>query len=257
MFKSPATVSPQVFQELEQLFATVDSGVVPDAFQLARIRRDAINLEKVEPVAGHIVHSALAALAWDVDAATHHVECAMKEDDSLATFYNAVVTFEFLNRSDLAKPYALRAAAMAPHDEETIHIAVSALLSSGEIQEAARLQRSVEGHLAPSIDVVEIEGELRKLGVEESHVQDVLAVARNVLTAANKRVREVGVYRELDPDGGSSVAFELGFFGSLDDEFRMDYELCDKLGELVDWDPTRMTVHLNHLAKPVDAHPAH
>ncbi len=250
MFKSAATNSLAVFDELEQLFlADIREGAV-DEFMLARAKRQAEALMNADPAEGHIALSAIAALKWDVDGAEHHVDAALRRERSVGMLCNAITTFEFLNRSDLAWPHAMAAGQAAPHDEGVVQQAIASLLSGGYVNDAANLTRSfqeIEKDAFMTFNPVELLEALDEIGVDEEHVRRVLSVARNVLIEQKRRARELGIYTERDPDGGMVVAYELGFAGTLQDEFALEEKLSEGLGNLEGWNPSKLTVHFKYL----------
>lgn len=44
------------------------------------------------------------------------------------------------------------------------------------------------------------------------------------------------------------VAYELGFVGTLEDEFALEEKLSEGLGNLEGWNPAEMTVHVKYLS---------
>ena len=105
---------------------------------LARAKRQAEALINADPAEGHIALSAIAALRWDVADAEQHVNTALRYERSVGMLCNAITTFEFLNRSDLARPHAIAAITKAPSDREVARQAITSLLSGGYVRDAAR-----------------------------------------------------------------------------------------------------------------------
>lgn len=251
MFTFAATISGEVFEELEQLFkADVRDGSV-DQFHLARVKRMADALLQADPSEGYVALSALAALKWDVTGAQSHIDAALRCDRSVANLCNAVTTFEFLNRSDLAKPFALAAGVAAGADDKVVQTSVTSLLTGGFISEAAQLsavfsRSNPEAELP--FDPIQISETLEELQVSESHVIEVIGLARQVLTDRKLRTREFGIYAERDPDGTLGIGYEVGFVGTLEDEFDLEACLSDKLGDLVGWNPSKVTAHMKYVS---------
>lgn len=251
MFKSAATNSTVVFDELEQLFiADIRDGSV-DELLLARAKRKAEALMNADAAEGHIALSAIAALRWDVASAEQHVDAALRRERSVGMLCNAVTTFEFLNRSDLARPHALAAGMAARSDGEVVRQAITSLLSGGYVSDATKLAgacNEAESKTSLTFNPIELVDALDELGVDEEQVRCMLSIARDVLTDQKRRARELGIYTDRDPDGGMVVAYELGFVGTLEDEFALEEKLSEGLGNLEGWNPAEMTVHVKYLS---------
>lgn len=258
MFRAPAANSTEVFDELHQLVAADRSDAGLDEVLLIRAKRSAEKLLNANRAAGHIALSAIAALSWDTASAEEHVRSACLYERSGVTLFNAITTLEFINRSDLARPYAIAGGRAAYADAEYATHAIMSLISGGFIREAAELQSDYDssGNQEPlPMDAKALADALAHINVTEEHVQAVLRLAHDVLSAERCRAREIGIFHEADPDGGRSVSIELGFFGTLDDEFRFDEILSDKLGDLSEWNPIKFTVNYRYV-KREDAHTA-
>ncbi len=222
-----------------------------DELVLARAKHQAEALMNADAAEGHIALSAVAALRWDVVSAEQHVNAALRSDSSVSMLCNAVTTFEFLNRSDLARPHAIAAGMNAPFDVEIIQQAITSLLSGGYVRDAARLSNAFEGNqpkVAPIFNPIELLRVLDEIGINEDYVQYLLSIAHNILTNKKKRAKELGIYIDNDPDGSIAVAYEIGFIGNLEDEFALEEELIEGLDNFEAWDPTKMTVHFKYLS---------
>lgn len=218
---------------------------------LARAKRQAEALINADPAEGHIALSAIAALRWDVADAEQHVNTALRYERSVGMLCNAITTFEFLNRSDLARPHAIAAITKAPSDREVARQAITSLLSGGYVRDAARWGNPFEENdfkTSLEFNPVELVEALDELGVTEEHVRSLLSVAQNILRSQKRRSREFGIYPDRDPDGGMAVAYEIGFVGTLEDEFALEEELSEGLGNLEGWNPAKMTVHFKYLS---------
>lgn len=246
---SPATKSAEIFDELALLFQSPDQYPV-DGLVLANLRRSADALMNADKAEAHIAYSAVAALNWDTETAKAHIEKALSAETSVMMHMNATVTFEFLNRSDLAVEHALSALKMAPNNVEVVNRAISALMSSGDVSAAANLQKrllAADEQAETELDALSAHETLQGLGISESSLKDHLLAARDVLTAAKKRTRHIAFDNESEPDGELSMAFELGFFGSLEEEFLLEEKLSEKLGDLDDWNPNKLSVCFKYL----------
>jgi len=61
------------------------------------------------------------------------------------------------------------------------------------------------------------------------------------------RLRLFSFSGEDDPDGAACLAFSLGFFGTLEDEFRLEDKLVERLAATERWSPARLSVHVQYL----------
>ncbi|WGT64435.1 hypothetical protein [Variovorax paradoxus] len=254
IFNRPASKSGPLFEMVGQYLLENEG---PDPLALARMRREASAVLKTPDVAaGHILCSGIAALEWDAAKAAAHVDEAVRQDGSIETLMNALVTFAALGRPDLSVPYALAAAERAPARAAVINEASSVLIALGRVTEAAELQTNcaaIDNMADFEIDAAYLADVMSTVGVSEDWVAEELRIARQVLIDARTRVRRFSYKSENDPDGGACLAFEFGFLGTLDDEFRLDDELASRLVTTDRWNPARLSVHMQYMEAEEDA----
>lgn len=244
----PATKSGPLF---DLIGAHILENESPDDVTLARLRREAAAvLNTRERAVGHILLSGVSALEWDLEEAKRQVDLAVKADPSVHTFLNALVTFDVLGRPDVSVPYAAELARIAPSDAHAINEASGIFVSVGRVEEAAAIQAAcleANSELKFEIDAQDLASRLERAGISEDWLSEELQIARTVLVDAHFRPRQFEYQDDDDPDGGPFLSFCLRFYGSLQDEFRLDDELALKLSASERWNPSRLSVQLHYL----------
>jgi hypothetical protein len=252
----PATAGKNIFERLYLFFT---SGQAPTAFDLRRLEREAGELERIgEWSDAYIVRSGLAALQWDLEQAVNWVERALIADPTATVACNASITMRYLNRCDLAVPYALRAAEIAPLDFGIIDHVVAVLAADGRLHEAqakadeyiARRGAVEEGRdfeFHPGAFVEAMDG----LGISEQRLQREIRAGLGILTEEGRRHDGVGFEIVPEPDGGAALSVALTFLGDHEDEMRLEAKFAALLINEPGWDPCRLSVELQHLREHV------
>jgi len=205
---------------------------------------------------GHIASSAVAALDWDVEEAVRQVDLALQHDRSASMLTNATVTFGFINRPDLGENFARTAVRMVPSDHPTVDLISGLLIGLGKVSDAAALQSSYldkYGDHIFAVDAIGIATCVADANVDEEWIASEISIAREVLSGARLRTRQVGVFAGFEPDGAPSIVFDLKFRGSIETEFKLEGELASKLAATESWNPNRLSVNISYLPEDADS----
>lgn len=246
-FAKRKTVAHELFTQLENLFASDD---MPDVFTLTKLQRDANALEKVDAATASLVRGGIAALNWDFSETERWVQNSIRLDGSVDNWLNVGLTYKQVNRLDLTAECALRGYAMAPKNQNVVASVLESLCICGRFTEAEGIyQQAIADDVALDSEIMVPSMHLRhmaELGIEPDRVTFEIMAAHHVLAIGRKRSRaiEVGIF--TDHDGSDSMLIQLGFFGTLDDELRMESALAQLLGERPGWNPCLLSTELQY-----------
>lgn len=243
---APVTIAENLLGRIELLFGSDDE---PSEFVKRQLLRDADALSRADPAVSSMVKAAIAAFAWDLPQVQRWLNNAMQLSGSVSTRVNAALTYKFLNRFDLASDISVATLRAAALDKEVVNRTLSYLTWSGQLERAAIVYRDA---LASKVHLADdgINPELylqamQRVGVSQQRLIFELAAACDVLTRSNKRARFLTTDIEVDPESGEeSVLFGLGFWGSLDDEMRLEAQLAQVFADEPGWNPSALSVEL-------------
>lgn len=245
---APQTIANDLFGRIELLFGSDEA---PNEFTRRQLLRDAEALAHADPSASSMVKAALAAFSWDLPQAQHWAKNAMRLSSRLDTQVNAALTYKFLNRFDLAAVLSLETLRLAPLNEEVVNRTLSYLTWSGQLDKAVPVyQSAVENkvHLSDEVsDPALYLQAMQRIGVAQERLVSELAAAYDVLTHNRKRARFLTNALEVDPESGDeSILFGLGFWGTLQDEMRLESQLAQVFSDQPDWNPAALSVELQY-----------
>jgi hypothetical protein len=244
----PVTIAKDLLGRIEHLFGSDDE---PSEFVKRQLLREAEALTRVDPAVASMVKAAIAAFSWDLPQAQRWVNNAMQLSSSINTRINAALTYKFLNRVDLASDISVATLKLAPLDVEVVNRTLSYLIWSGQFDRAVPIYRdALANKVKLAEEVVDPEFYLQamqRVGVSQQRLVFELAAACDVLTQNGKRVRFLTTAVEVDPESGDeSLLFGLGFWGSLDDEMRLESQLAHVFADAPGWNPSALSVELQY-----------
>ena len=226
----PLTIGSNLLTAIEQLGFTDD---LPAPFELARLKREADKLLKVNAQEAYVVQAGLAALEWDADAVLDNTSKALHLGATVATYLNCALSLRLVGNTAGAAQLATEAVQRYPTNMDVQKIAVDLLVSAGRLREAAKICQDMVDRSLPHTDFVD--GTLFSVQA---------GLARDVLTGHRRRTHGYTVGMSTDPDGSEMLVFSVQFTGTPLDEMHLESELASKLADLPDWDPCVFVVEL-------------
>lgn len=249
-FGRPQTIGSELLDEMEALFADESKG---NRFVIQKIRSDADKLAKVDAVVASIVKSSVAAFEWDISQVNYWVNNALSLSRSVATLTNAGITYRFINDFPKMFAYAEDCLKLAPKDPKVLEVALDSAMSSGFIASSIKILDSIdiqtEALQSRARNAVKVSSWLANCGILESQLQAEVAIALQVATENRVRIQSVSHVLSHDPDGRVFYSIPLSFYGTLDDEWRLESALAERLAERSDWRPHIMSVEFKHAEK--------
>jgi hypothetical protein len=217
---------------------------------ILKCRRNGEALLKTEDAAwGWTTVVACAAAAWDVDEAQRLARNAINAiGDHPVLLANLSVSFKHLCRVDLAVQYSSLAHKLVPHEAGFVLCYCDDLFMLGQFSRGLHVASSANRLTGSANDKESVQhlvglfqrvvADLDFAAVSESQVQSEVALALQVMAETRNRYDGCHMSRDDDPEDGScSLAFNVDFFGSLEDELRLGSLLAPRLSDLPKWDP--------------------
>lgn len=241
----PLTIGSNLLTAIEQLGFTDD---LPAPFELARLKREADKLLKVNAQEAYVVQAGLAALEWDADAVLDNTSKALRLGATVATYLNCALSLRLVGNTAGAAQLATEAVQRYPTNMDVQKIAVDLLVSAGRLREAAKICQDMVDRSLPHTDFVDgtlfLAAQADKLGVTDETMSVQAGLARDVLTGHRRRTHGYTVGMSTDPDGSEMLVFSVQFTGTPLDEMHLESELASKLADLPDWDPCVFVMEL-------------
>lgn len=245
-YARPKTKESELLAQLELLF---EDDETPNDFVLAGLAREAKKLMQADAAAGHIVLAGMAALRWDFNEVENHCQQALKFERSTAVLLNAAINFRNVGLVHQAADLAFEAAMSDPLNLKAQKDAIDSLYAVGRIQDCLS---TLQINLNRGIPLEESGGDgpantlsaLEALGLSERQLYMELDLTYGTLREMRYRPRGFTVSIEMSSDGEQSVSYGVTIYGDHSDEIEVESILADRLAELSEWNPSRLSVKI-------------